>query len=211
MSGEYESFEPKDIKEKLPQEPAKSPYEVLGVDKNANDDDIKKAFRSLSAIHHPDRTGDPEEMKKISAAYQTLKDPNKRYLQDIELASKQNSNPQVEKDNIRAATSRLVEAQKKERERESFERTQEQMQDIDARNAEILDRKEQERLAKEKKDQAILDQREARRKQLEEERIAKEKKDQAILEQREARKKQLEQERIAKEKMDQERRKAKNL
>lgn len=53
-------------------------YTTLGVDKNANDADIKKAFRNKAAQHHPDKGGDPNTFKEINEAYQTLKDPQKR-------------------------------------------------------------------------------------------------------------------------------------
>lgn len=53
-------------------------YEILGVSKSASDSEIKKAFKSKSMQHHPDRGGDEEEFKKINEAYSTLKDPQKR-------------------------------------------------------------------------------------------------------------------------------------
>jgi len=53
-------------------------YEVLGLDKGASDADIKKAYRKLAMKHHPDKGGDPEQFKKIQAAYDLLSDPEKR-------------------------------------------------------------------------------------------------------------------------------------
>ena len=41
-------------------------YKVLGVDENASQDEIKKAFRKMSLKHHPDRGGDAEQFKKIN-------------------------------------------------------------------------------------------------------------------------------------------------
>lgn len=53
-------------------------YGILGVEKTATQDDIKKAYRNLSKKHHPDVGGNEEEFKKISSAYGTLSDEQKR-------------------------------------------------------------------------------------------------------------------------------------
>lgn len=53
-------------------------YKVLGVDKNATDDELKKSYRNLVKKHHPDAGGDEEEFKKISEAYSVLSDKDKR-------------------------------------------------------------------------------------------------------------------------------------
>jgi curved DNA-binding protein len=57
-------------------------YNILGVDRSASQDDIKKAYRKLAAKHHPDRGGDTAKFQEISAAYDTLSDPNKRSQYD---------------------------------------------------------------------------------------------------------------------------------
>lgn len=58
---------------------AKDYYEILGVNKNASDDEIKKAYRKLAHKFHPDKTGgDAEKFKEINAAYQVLSDKTKR-------------------------------------------------------------------------------------------------------------------------------------
>lgn len=57
---------------------AKTFYDVLGVSKDASDDDIKKAFRKLAVKYHPDRGGDEQKFKEISEAYDTLSNPEKR-------------------------------------------------------------------------------------------------------------------------------------
>lgn len=57
----------------------KNYYDVLGVSKNASQDDIKKAYRSLSKKYHPDRNGgDDSKFKEINEAYDTLGDEAKR-------------------------------------------------------------------------------------------------------------------------------------
>ena len=60
-------------------------YALLGVDRNASKDDIKKAYRKLAMTYHPDRNPDPaaqEKFKKISAAYGVLSDESKRQTYD---------------------------------------------------------------------------------------------------------------------------------
>jgi curved DNA-binding protein len=61
-------------------------YKTLGIDKNASDSDIKKAYRKLAMKYHPDHTkGDKtaeEKFKKISEAYAVLSDPEKRKQYD---------------------------------------------------------------------------------------------------------------------------------
>lgn len=54
-------------------------YNILGVSKNASDDEIKRAYKKLALKTHPDKNnGDDTEFKKINLAYETLSDPNKR-------------------------------------------------------------------------------------------------------------------------------------
>ena len=60
-------------------------YEVLGVSKNASDDEIKSAFRKLAKKYHPDINKDPdapEKFKEAQEAYAVLSDPNKRSQYD---------------------------------------------------------------------------------------------------------------------------------
>ena len=65
---------------------ARDLYKVLGVDKKASQDEIKKAYRKLARQYHPDRNnGDAkaeERFKEISAAYDVLGDPDKRKQYD---------------------------------------------------------------------------------------------------------------------------------
>ena len=60
-------------------------YDVLGIDKNADDKQIKKAYKRLAMKHHPDRnTGDKQtaekQFKEIQKAYAVLSDPQKRQV-----------------------------------------------------------------------------------------------------------------------------------
>jgi molecular chaperone DnaJ len=58
---------------------AKNYYEVLGVEKGATKDDIKKAFRKLAQQYHPDKKGgSSEKFKEVSEAYTILSDDKKR-------------------------------------------------------------------------------------------------------------------------------------
>jgi molecular chaperone DnaJ len=60
-------------------------YEVLGITKNANGDEIKKAFRKLAMQYHPDRNkaADAEtKFKEINEAYEILSDPQKKAAYD---------------------------------------------------------------------------------------------------------------------------------
>jgi molecular chaperone DnaJ len=58
-------------------------YEILGVDKKASKDEIKKAFRTLAHKYHPDKkTGDDSKFKEINEAYSILSDDNKRAQYD---------------------------------------------------------------------------------------------------------------------------------
>jgi len=57
-------------------------YQTLGVAKNATPDELKKAYRRLASIHHPDKGGDTAQFQKIQVAYDTLSDPQKRQQYD---------------------------------------------------------------------------------------------------------------------------------
>lgn len=57
---------------------AKNYYDILGIDKKASSDDVKKAFRKLAQKHHPDKGGDEAKFKEITEAYSVLSDDRKR-------------------------------------------------------------------------------------------------------------------------------------
>lgn len=57
---------------------AKNYYDILGVDKKATQDDVKKAFRKLAMKHHPDKGGDEAVFKEITEAYSVLADDKRR-------------------------------------------------------------------------------------------------------------------------------------
>ena len=53
-------------------------YEILGVQRDASEDDIKRAYRKLAREHHPDAGGDENEFKELTTAYEVLMNPQAR-------------------------------------------------------------------------------------------------------------------------------------
>src|SRR3989338_8708989 len=61
---------------------ARDYYDILGVQKSASADEIKRAFRKLAQEHHPDKGGDPEKFKEVNEAYQVLSNAEQRQQYD---------------------------------------------------------------------------------------------------------------------------------
>jgi len=61
---------------------AKDYYQILGVQKNASSDEIKKAYYKLAHKFHPDKGGDEKKFKEINEAYQVLSNKEKRSQYD---------------------------------------------------------------------------------------------------------------------------------
>jgi len=57
-------------------------YDLLGVEKDATHAQIKKAYHKKALKEHPDKGGDPELFKEITAAYEVLQDKDKREMYD---------------------------------------------------------------------------------------------------------------------------------
>lgn len=66
-------------------------YKILGVNKNASDDEIRKAYKKMALVHHPDRHANSSEAEKkenekkfkdLGEAYAVLSDKNKRMRYD---------------------------------------------------------------------------------------------------------------------------------
>ena len=59
-------------------------YKILGVNKDASEEEVKKAFRKLAHAHHPDKSGgDEAKFKEVSEAYAVLGDKKKRQQYDM--------------------------------------------------------------------------------------------------------------------------------
>jgi curved DNA-binding protein CbpA len=58
------------------------PYEMLGVDRDANDQTIRTAYRKAAKAAHPDSGGDAEQFARLQAVYELLKDPVRRKVFD---------------------------------------------------------------------------------------------------------------------------------
>lgn len=77
-------------------------YKILGVDKNASQEDIKKVYKKLAKKYHPDNqeTGDEEKFKEIQEAYETLGDKNKRLYYNLGSDFSNNNESTSENENL---------------------------------------------------------------------------------------------------------------
>ncbi|XP_077247012.1 uncharacterized protein LOC143886780 isoform X2 [Tasmannia lanceolata] len=57
-------------------------YEILGVDKDCSQDEVRVAYKKAALKYHPDKGGDPEQFKKLHEAYEVLNDPDQRKIYD---------------------------------------------------------------------------------------------------------------------------------
>ena len=79
-------------------------YKILEISRDATSEEIKKAYRKLSMIHHPDKNGNREEstikFKLLASAYETLGNPDKKKLYDMGIRGGGNGSPFGDFENI---------------------------------------------------------------------------------------------------------------
>lgn len=66
----------------------KNYYEILGVNREAKPEDIKRAYRKLASQHHPDKGGDKHQFQEVEEAYRTLSNPTARAQYDNPMSSR---------------------------------------------------------------------------------------------------------------------------
>ncbi|OOM11698.1 chaperone protein DnaJ [Clostridium saccharobutylicum] len=78
-------------------------YKILNISKNATNDEIKKAFRSLAKKYHPDRNQDDKEslrkFQEVNEAYEVLSKEDSRKKYDQEIFKENNKNKEANKRN----------------------------------------------------------------------------------------------------------------
>ena len=70
-------------------------YKTLGVNRNASQDEIKKAFKKQAMKHHPDKGGDANTFQQVNEAYETLGNSNKKQQYDM-FGATGNQNPRTQ-------------------------------------------------------------------------------------------------------------------
>lgn len=84
---------PKNAQLELKKSKRKDYYKILGVDKNASEDEIKKAYRKRALMHHPDRHSgasaevqkeEEKKFKEVGEAFTILSDPKKRLAMTVD-------------------------------------------------------------------------------------------------------------------------------
>lgn len=58
-------------------------YKVLEIERGANEEEVKKAYKKMAIKHHPDKGGDEDAFKKVAEAYEVLSNKEKRRLYDM--------------------------------------------------------------------------------------------------------------------------------
>lgn len=67
-------------------------YQILGIDKSASDNEIKRAYRKLAGKHHPDRGGDSDRFKEVQEAYDVLSNTQLKAQYDNPMFQRMNTN-----------------------------------------------------------------------------------------------------------------------
>ncbi|MCY4555282.1 MAG: DnaJ domain-containing protein [Chloroflexi bacterium] len=116
-------------------------YEILGVDREATDDDIRQAYRRLALQFHPDRSDAPdteERFKEINEAYQVLNDESARidYDRCIERQEQEAERQQREAEERRQSEERARQAAEERRRRAEAERLRREEAEQQQRRAE---------------------------------------------------------------------------
>ena len=127
-------------------------YNLLGVKETASEEEIKAAYRRLSLIYHPDKTGGDSEMYlKIQNAFNTLSDANQRILYDARLRKARSEQSQqaeyerqrtAEMERQRQAEAERRRRQEEERRRQEYERQRRAKEEANRRFAEEQRRKQ---------------------------------------------------------------------
>ena len=107
---------------KKPETGRKTYYEILNVAPDANEGEIKKAYRILAVTHHPDHGGNPQKFSEVNEAYRALTNPEKRTAYNLSInADKKSDREEIFRRNMNEAY-RMAEEQRREKVERDFER-----------------------------------------------------------------------------------------